>query len=239
MKKTVLINGGSRGIGAATVRLFAKNGYNVAFTYLSSEEEARSLAQECGAFALRADTASANEVFDAVKKVEEKFEKIDILVNNAALSLTKLYTDVSKEEWERLLSVNLKGPMYFIDAVLPDMIARQGGKIINISSMWGQVGASMEVHYSVTKAALIGLTKALAKEVGPSGITVNAIAPGVIATDMNAHLTKEDMAALKEETPLMRIGESKDVAECICFLASDAADFITGQVIAPNGGFII
>ena len=153
--------------------------------------------------------------------------------------MNKLYTDVSDEDWERLLAVNLKGPMYFIDAILPRMISRKQGKIINVSSMWGQVGASMEVHYSTTKAALIGLSRALAKEVGPSGITVNAVAPGVIATEMNASLTEEDMRALCDETPLMRIGTPLDVAHAILFLASEEADFMTGQVIAPNGGYII
>ncbi len=239
MKKTVLINGGSRGIGAAAVRLFTEKGYRVAFTYLSSEKEALTLAKECGALALRADTASKSDVFAAVDEARRVLGKIDILVNNAAYSFIKLYTDVNDSEWEKMLDVNLKGPMHFIDAVLPGMISRKYGKIINVSSMWGQVGASMEVHYSTTKAALIGLSKALAKELGPSGITVNAVAPGVIDTDMNAHLSSEDMSVLKEETPLMRIGTPRDVAESICFLASDAADFITGQVLSPNGGYII
>ncbi len=239
MKKTVLINGGSRGIGAATVKLFAEKGYNVAFTYLRSEEDALALASECGALAICADTASKIAVMEAVKTTEHHFGSIDVLVNNAAYSLTKLYTDVSDEEWTHMLNVNLNGPMYFINAVLPKMIAGKSGKIINVSSMWGQVGASMEVHYSTTKAAMIGLTKALAKELGPSQITVNAVAPGVIATDMNAHLSDEDVTLLKEETPLMRIGDPSDVAESIFFLASSAADFITGQVLAPNGGYVI
>ncbi len=238
-KKTVFINGGSRGIGAAAVRLFAERGYRVAFSYLHAEEDAGALALECGALALRADTASKEEVFSAVGEACKQFGRIDILVNNAALSFSKLYTEVTEGEWERMLAVNLLGPMYYIDAVLPRMISEKTGKIINISSMWGQVGASMEVHYSTTKAALIGLTKALAKEVGPSGITVNAVAPGVIATDMNARLSKEDMAALKDETPLSRIGTPEDVAEAILYLASPAADFITGQVLAPNGGYVI
>lgn len=237
--KTVFINGGSRGIGAAMVRLFAKEGYRVAFSYLSSHESACALANECGALAIRADTASREDVFHAVERACGAFGKIDVLINNAAVSVTKLYTDVTEEEWERILAVNLKGPMYYIDAVLPRMISEKAGKIINISSMWGQVGASMEVHYSTVKAALIGLTKSLAKEVGPSGITVNAIAPGVIATDMNGHLSEEELASLADETPLCRIGMPEDVAGTALFLASPAADFMTGQVLSPNGGFVI
>ena len=237
--KTVFINGGSRGIGAAMVRLFAKAGYRVAFSYLSSEANALALASECGALAIRADSASREEVFHAVEKAFDTLGKIDVLINNAAVSVTKLYTDVTEEEWERMLAVNLKGPMYYIDALLPRMISEKKGKIINISSMWGQVGASMEVHYSTVKAAILGLTKALAKEVGPSGITVNAIAPGVIATDMNGYLSEEELAVLVDETPLCRIGTPEDVAETALFLASPAADFMTGQVLSPNGGFVI
>ena len=200
-KKTVFINGGSRGIGAAMVRLFAENGYKVAFSYYHSEKEAISLSGAVGALAVRADSASAEDIRAAVDTILERFGAIDVLVNNAALSFVGLYTD--------------------------------------ISSMWGQVGASCEVHYSATKAALIGLTKALAKELGPSGITVNAIAPGVIETEMNAHLSNADKAALAEETPLMRIGTPEDVARCALFLAGEGGDFITGQVLCPNGGFVM
>ena len=238
-KKHVFINGASRGIGAAMVRLFAQNGYSVSFSYLRSHESANALAQEYSAFAVCADSGNKNEVLRAAALAVERFGKIDVLINNAAISLVKLYGDVTDEEWERMLSVNLKGAMYYIDAILPGMISAKSGKIINITSMWGQVGASCEVHYSTTKAALIGLTKALAKEVGPSGITVNAIAPGVIATEMNRAFSEEEMHALLEETPLMRIGTPQDVAHAALFLASDGADFITGQVLAANGGFVI
>ena len=239
MKKTVFINGGSRGIGAAMVRMFSKAGYAVAFSYFHSEKEALALEKECGAFSVRADSSSSEDIAHAVKAVCDRFEHIDVLVNNAALSFVKLYTDVTEDEWERMLKINLKAPEKYIRLILPGMISRKCGKIINISSMWGQVGASCEVHYSATKAALIGLSKALAKELGPSGITVNVIAPGVIRTEMNAHLSKEDMDALCEETPLMRIGTPEDVAKCALFLAGDGGDFLTGQVIAPNGGYVM
>ena len=237
--KTVFINGGSRGIGAAMVRLFAEKGYTVAFSYLHAEAEAAALAKACGAYAFCADSGREAEVRDAVAAAFEKMGSIDILINNAAISFSKLYTDVSDSEWERMLAVNLKGPMCYIGQILPRMISQKKGRIINITSMWGQIGASCEVHYSVTKAALIGLTKALAKEVGPSGITVNAIAPGVILTEMNASFSPEDMEVLREETPLQKLGTPLDVAKAALFLAEDGADFITGQIIAPNGGYVI
>lgn len=238
-KQRVFINGGSRGIGAAMVRLFAENGYHVVFSYFRAEEEARALAEQYGALAICADSGNRDAVQAAVEKVYAECGDIDVLINNAALSFSKLYTDVTEKEWERMLDVNLQGPMRYIKCVLPRMISRKYGKIINISSMWGQIGASCEVHYSVTKSALIGLTKALAKEVGPSGITVNAIAPGVIQTQMNECYDEETMAALAEETPLMRLGTPNDVAQAALFLASEGASFITGQVIAPNGGYVI
>ena len=238
-KKTVFINGGSRGIGAAMVRLFAQSGYRVAFSYLSSEEEAMQLEAVCGALAVRADSSCYEDIGRAVSFVTESLGEIDILINNAALSFVGLYTDIEEGCWEKMLSVNIKAPERYIRYVLPGMIRRKNGKIINISSMWGQVGASCEVHYSATKAALIGLTKALAKEVGPSGITVNAIAPGMIETQMNNHLSEADKAAIAEDTPLMRVGTVEDVARCALFLAGEGGDFITGQVLCPNGGLVM
>lgn len=237
--KTVFINGGSRGIGAAMVRLFSENGYRVAFSYHQSEPEALLLEKECGAVGVRADSSNVSEIEKAVSFVLERFGGVDILVNCAAVSFFGLYTDIKEDEWEKLLAVNLKAPERYIRLFLPSMIFKKQGRIINISSMWGQVGASCEVHYSLTKAALIGLTKALAKELGPSGITVNAIAPGLIDTDMNAHLSEKEKAALCEETPLMRVGTPNDVAECALFLAGKGGDFITGQVLCPNGGYVI
>ncbi len=237
--KTVFINGGSRGIGAAMVRLFSENGYRVAFSYHSSKEAALALEKECGATSFCADSSKPEEIENAVKLVLERFGNVDVLVNCAAISFVGLYTDIREEEWEKMLAVNLKAPERYIRLFLPSMISKKQGRIINISSMWGQVGASCEVHYSLTKAALIGLTKALAKELGPSGITVNAIAPGLIDTEMNAHLSNEDKAALCEETPLMRAGTPKDVANSALFLAGEGGDFITGQVLCPNGGYVV
>ena len=237
--KTVFINGGSRGIGEAMVRLFSEKGYRVAFSYFHSQESARVLAKETGAFAVCADSANEADIARAVELVKEKIGTVDILINNAAVSFVGLYTDMTDEGWDKMIAVNLKAPEKYIRLLLPGMISQKRGKIINISSMWGQVGASCEVHYSTTKAAVIGLTRALAKELGPSGITVNAIAPGMIETDMNAHLSDEDKNDIREQTPLMRIGTPRDIALSALFLAEEGGDFITGQVLSPNGGFVI
>ena len=237
--KTVLITGGSRGIGRETVRTFSKNGYNVAFTYKSSREEADALAKETGALAVMADSSNEADVISAVNKTIDAYGRIDCLVNNAAISSFSLFTDITLEDWNNMLGVNLTGAFLYSKYVIPDMLKRKSGRIINISSMWGLVGSSCEVHYSTAKAGLIGMTKALAKELGPSGITVNAVAPGVINTDMNAALSVEDREALINDTPLMRIGEPSDIAEAILFLADDKASFITGEVINISGGYVI
>lgn len=237
--KTVLINGGSRGIGADMVRLFSERGCKVAFTYKSSEKEAMALASETGAAPIKADSSSEEDVKAAVKLAVSKLGTIDCLINNAAVSSFSLFTDISLEEWNRTIGVNLTGAFLYAREVSREMINKKCGRIINITSMWGVVGASCEVHYSAAKAGLIGLTKALAKELGPSGITVNAIAPGVIETEMNAHLSKEDKAALTDETPLMKIGSVRDVSEAAYFLASDAAAFITGEIMNVSGGFVV
>lgn len=235
----VLVNGGSRGIGAAVVRAFRAEGRPVAFTFYASEKEAAALAAETDALAIKADSGNPEEIKAAVEQAEKTLGAVSVLVNCAAVSLIKLFGDVTPEEWERMRKVNLEGPMGYIHAVLPGMIHRKEGRIINITSMWGQVGASCEVHYSVTKAALIGLTKALAKEVAPSGITVNAVAPGAIDTAMNRALSAEDKAALCEEIPLCRFGTPKEVADAVLFLATDGASYITGQILAPNGGMVM
>ena len=237
--KTVLITGGSRGIGRESVRTFSKNGYNIAFTYKSSREEAESLAKETGALAIMADSSKETDVISAVNKTIEAYGRIDCLVNNAAISSFSLFTDITLEDWNNMLGVNLTGAFLYSKYVIPDMLKRKMGRIINISSMWGLVGSSCEVHYSTAKAGLIGMTKALAKELGPSGITVNAVAPGVINTDMNAALSEDDREALINDTPLMRIGEPSDIAEAILFLADDKASFITGEVINISGGYVI
>ena len=237
--KTVLITGGSRGIGRETVRLFAEKGYNVAFTYRSSVDEAEALASEVGALAIKADSSVESDVLMAVERTLSTYGRIDCLVNNAAVSAFSLFTDITLDDWNAMIGTNLTGAFLYSKAVIPDMLKRKSGRIINITSMWGLVGASCEVHYSAAKAGLIGMTKALAKELGPSGITVNAIAPGVINTDMNKALSDEDKAILVDETPLMRLGEPRDVAEAALFLAGDGASFITGEVLNISGGFVI
>ena len=239
MMKTVLVTGGSRGIGCEIVRLFRENGYNVAFTYKSSREAAETLANETGALAIMADSADESDVLSAVESTLTTFGRIDCLINNAAISSFSLFTDITLDEWNNMLAVNLTGAFLYSKGVIPDMLKRKSGRIINITSMWGLVGSSCEVHYSATKAALIGMTKALAKELGPSGITVNAIAPGVINTEMNAALSEEDREALVNDTPVMRIGEPSDVAEAALFLASDKASFVTGEVLNVSGGYVI
>ena len=237
--KSVLITGGSRGIGAELVRRFSSEGYQVAFTYKNSAKEAQLLAKECGAFAIKADSCSEEDVTLAVKSAIDHLGKIDCLINNAAISSFRLFVDLSLEEWQKTLDTNLTGAFLYSREALRNMISRQSGVIINISSVWGLVGSSMEVHYSTTKAALIGLTKALAKEMGPSGIRVLAIAPGVVDTDMNKCLSNEDIEALKDETPLMRVGQPSEIADAALFLASDKASFITGEILNVSGGFVI
>ena len=239
LQGNAFIVGGSRGIGAAMVRLLAKEGISVAFTYAHASLEAEALARETGALAIRADSANPSEREAAVKCFHDMIGIADILINNAAVSEIGLFTDLSDTAWDQMRTVNLDAPMDYTKRLLPDMISKKQGRIINITSMWGQVGASCEVAYSTTKAALIGFTKALAKEVGPSGITVNAIAPGVILTEMNAKLGQETLDALCEETPLGRLGTPEDVARTALFLIGEGGDFITGQVLSPNGGFVM
>ncbi len=237
--KNVLITGGSRGIGRAMVELFASNGYSVAFTYKSSENEAKSLAEATGAIAIKADSASESDVLYAVNTALSEFGSIDCLINNAGVSSFSLFTDITLDMWNEHLAINLTGAFLYSKAVIPGMVARKEGRIINITSMWGITGSSCEVHYSTAKAGLIGMTKALAKELGPSGITVNAIAPGLIDTDMNRCLSDDDIRAIEDETPLMRIGTPSDVAKAALFLAGEGAAFITGEVMNVSGGYLI
>ena len=237
--KTVLITGGSRGIGAAAARAFAAEGYRVAIGYLHSREKAEALAQEIGGIALQADVSDPLQVQNMVDSVLDKFCQLDILVCNAGVAWQGLITDMSPEEWRRIMATDLDGVFLCCRAVLPHFIHRKAGKIITVSSMWGQVGASCEVAYSAAKAGVIGLTKALAQEVAPSGITVNCVAPGAIGTEMNAHLPAEALQALADQTPLGRLGTPEDVARAMLFLASEGADFMTGQVLSPNGGLVI
>lgn len=244
INKTVLITGASRGIGAATALRFAARGYRVAVNYNHSEQKALSLVDQirqsgADALAIRADVSAAADVERMFDECRRQLGGVNILVNNAGIAQQKLFTELTPEEWDRMFDINVKGVYLCCRTALPEMIRRKSGKIVNISSIWGLTGASCEVHYSAAKAAVIGLTKALAKEVGPSNIQVNCVAPGVVETDMLASFSPEDKAALKEETPLMRLGTPEDIAAAICFLASPEADFITGQVLSPNGGFVI
>ena len=234
--RTVLITGGSRGIGASCVRKFAQAGDKVYFLYRSSHIRAKELEAETGAVGLCCDVTAPAAVQEAFRNFSDG---VDVLVNNAGVAGFSLFQDLSEEDWARILDVNLGSVYRCSKAALPKMIARRSGCIINLSSMWGQVGASCEVAYSAAKAGIIGLTKALAKEVGPSGIRVNCVAPGVIQTEMNKTLSSETLSDLAEETPLGRIGTPEEVAETVFWLASEGASFVTGQIIAPNGGFVI
>ncbi len=235
--RRIIVSGGSRGIGAAIVRRFADNGDKVVFLYRSSDKQAELLSKETGAYAIKADVSCSKEATDAIDRAISLLGGVDVLINNAGVSHMGLLQDITDEEWNKILHTNLSSAVYLSRAVMPEMVKQKQGRIINIGSVWGRCGASFEVAYSTTKAGLRGLTMALAKELGPSGITVNCIEPGVIRTDMNAHLSSEDMEALKEETPLCRIGEPEEVAALTHFLASDEASFITGQCIGIDGGF--
>ena len=234
---TALITGGSRGIGAATVRAFAGAGYRTAFFYRRSEAAAQALAAETGAYAIRCDIRDSASVTAACAEAKRLLGHIDVLVNNAGIAQQKLFTDITDDDWRAMLDTNLSGAFYASRAVLPDMISRRYGRIINVGSIWGQVGASCEVHYSAAKAGLIGLTKALAKEVAPSGVTVNCICPGVIETDMLSSFTPDDLAVLAEETPAGRLGTPEEIAHSILWLADSKSGFMTAQIIGINGGF--
>ena len=241
---TVLITGASRGIGAQCALTFAKAGYDVALNYCRSEEKALALVKEIEAlgvraFAVQADVADSAQVKGMFDAVRAELDTVDVLVNNAGIAHVGLLTDMTDDEWRRLIDTDLSGTFYCCREALSDMIRAHSGVIVNIASMWGEVGASCEAAYSAAKAGVIGLTKALAKEVGPSGVRVNAVSPGVVMTDMMAGFSDEDVAALKEETPLIQLGMPEDIADAVIFLASEKARFITGQVLSVNGGMVI
>ena len=235
----IIITGGSRGIGRAAVELFAQNGHQVVFFYKSNDTLADELCQLTGATAIKCDIKNSEEATTAIAKAVDVLGGIDALVNNAGVSEFCFFDSITDEQWKNMIDTNLSGTFYVTREAVKHMIPKKKGAIVNVGSMWGKVGASCEVHYSSSKAGLRGMTMALAKELGPSGITVNCVEPGVINTDMNAHLGKEDVEALCESTPLGRLGTPEEVARLILFLCSPDASFITGQTIGIDGGFAI
>lgn len=238
--KKVFVSGSCQGIGRAIAEKFASENYNVVLHFNNSEDQAQELFQKLSEInnnieIVQGDLSKSYEV----NRIFNRIGEVDILINNAGISEQILFTDITEEKWDNIFNVNVKSAFMCSKAVLPYMINKKRGNIINISSIWGLTGASCEVHYSATKSAIIGMTKALAKEVGPSGIRVNCVAPGVVNTNMLRDFTEEDLEQLRDETPLEIIGEPEDIAETVYFLASDKAKFITGQVISPNGGIYI
>lgn len=235
MLKTALVTGGTGGIGTAICRRLAQDGYRVIVNYCHSEEKAKKLAAEINGTDVRFDVVDAEAVSESVNKLGH----IDLLINNAGISEIELFTSISKKTSDKILGVNLIGTMNCARSVLPSMINKKNGCIINISSMWGQCGASCEVDYSASKSGIIGFTKALAKEVAPSGIRVNCIAPGFIMTEMNKCFTSEELDEIRMEIPLGTFGQPRHIADSVSFLASSSAEYITGQVLAVNGGMVI
>ena len=243
-KKTIIITGASRGIGRACALSFAAGGWNVVINYFSSAEKAhellKSIEQAGGSgIAINADVSSPEQVKRLFSQAKERFGRIDAVINNAGIAQKKLFIDITQEDWRNMLDVNLGGVFYCCQQAVEHMMWNRRGCIINISSIWGMAGGACEAHYSAAKAGIIGLTKALAKEAGQWNIRINCIAPGVIDTDMNAGLSREDINEITAQTPLGRTGSPRDIAALALFLASEDAQFITGQIISPNGGLII
>lgn len=245
MKKIAFITGASRGIGAACAMYFAHHGYDIAVNYLNNKVSADDLVEKIkstgqNAIAIKSDVSDRTQVSLAVKECKEKLGDITVLINNAGIAEQKLFSDITPDDWRKMFSVNVDGVYNTTSEILPDMIRKKSGSIVNISSMWGVVGASCEVHYSASKSAVIGLTKALAKEVAPSGIRVNCVAPGLIETDMNKAFTEDEISSIIDEIPLGKIGKPEDVAKAVFFLADDdASPFTTGVVLNVNGGMVI
>lgn len=242
VNKVVVVTGGSRGIGAKIVKTLANENYKVILNYNNSKEQAEKIQQELleqgkEIEIIKADVSKREETEKLIQFAINKFNKIDVLINNAGISQEGLFTDVTEEEWQKIINTNLNSVFYCNQQALKYMIPEQQGCIINISSIWGETGASCEVAYSTTKAAINGMTKALAKEVGPSNIRVNAIAPGIIDTDMNRNLTNEELEQIKEQIPLNKIGKALDIAKCVKWLIED--EYTTGQIISINGGWYI
>jgi len=244
INKTAVITGASKGIGREIALLFAKQGYNTIINYNSSEKEANDLKKEIDSFGgrsvvFKADISDFSEAKALIGCAVDTFGSVDVLVNNAGIAQIKLFTDISEEDWTKMVSTNLTGVFNCCRHAVVQMLKQHSGSIINISSMWGQVGASCEVHYSAVKGGVIAMTKALAKELGLSGIRVNCICPGVIMTDMMKDFSKEDLDLIKEEIPLNKFGTPADIAKTTLFLSSEEAGYITGQVIGINGGMVI
>lgn len=240
--KTAIVTGGAKGIGKAIVEQLANMKINVILNYNTSKEEAIQTQKEliskgCKVEIFKADVSKRNEVKELMKYACEKYGDIDILVNNAGIDQVKMFIDITDEDWNNMIQTNLNSVFYTIQEILPDMIKNKKGCIINISSIWGMVGGACEVHYSASKAAIDGLTKALAKELALSNIRVNSIAPGAIMTDMNKNLTQEEIKSVENEIPMGKFGKPEDIAKCVKWLVED--EYTTGQVISPNGGWVI
>lgn len=235
--KNVLITGGTRGIGRATSELFAKKSYRVFIIYKNSDELARDLEQKYGIIPYKADISNSSQVENVVSDIIEKFKHIDVLINNAGISESSLFNDISYKSWENMLNTNLGSVFYTTKACVGNMISRKSGKIVNVSSIWGNRGASCESHYAASKAGVEALTKSLARELGPSNINVNAVACGMIDTDMTKCYSKDEIKQFVYDLPLMRIGKSDDIAKLIYFLASEDSNYITGQIINIDGGY--
>ncbi len=241
-KKIIIVTGASRGIGREIAKTLAREGHTVIANYNKSEKEAQKLKKELKEENKEIDIYKANianeeEVQEMIKHIIKKYKKIDVLINNAGIDKIQLVTEVTKKDWDEIINTNLYGTFYISQQAAKNMIQNKQGKIINISSIWGQIGASMEVVYSISKAGVDGLTKALAKELGPSGIQVNSIAPGFIKTEMNSSFNEQEINEIKDEIPLQKLGECTDIARCVKWLIED--NYVTGQVIAINGGWSI
>lgn len=238
--KTIIITGGARGIGKAIVYELAKSNYNIILNYNSSQKEAEQIKEELTKQGhkvdiYKADITKKEEVQKMIEYTIEKYKKVDVLINNAGISQIKTFAELTEEDWDKMIDTNLKSIFYTSKAVLSTMLHEQNGLILNISSIWGVIGASCEVHYSTAKAGMNGFTKALAKELGPSNIRVNAIAPGIIDTNMNANLSKEEVEQIKESIPLERIGKPEQIAKAVKWLIED--EYTTGQIISIDGGW--
>ena len=242
--KTVLITGASRGIGRAIAKRLAYDGYRIIINYNKSEKEAIELEREIrdmgvDAISIKADVSKSKEVTDMFKKISDKFKGVDILINNAGISSYFLFQDIDEEIWDEIFDVNVKGVYNAIHAALPYMLEKHSGKILNMTSIWGIVGGSMESHYSATKGAINALTKALAQELGYSGITVNAVAPGAVDTPTTREIGTDNLCILSEDIPMGRLATTEEIAELVAFMVSDKNSYMTGQIISPNGGMIV